>query len=560
MPSHHRCPAPPIGPATGHAIGHAIRGRFAVRGALAALVALLATLALSAPLAAPLAAQGGADAGVPAARAADAPRRPAHRHRTTRGRSRTSGRPATAIAAPYTTPHSSTALAADVGAMLQGGVRSGGWGALVVSLTRGDTLYSYQADAQFQPASTMKLFTTALALDQLGPEYRFSTDVLRDGALDASGVVSGDLYVRGAGDPGFSNRFLEGGPGAPVELLAQLVAAAGVRRVRGDLVADASAFADEPVPEGWQTRYLASGYAARVSALSLNENVVTVVVTPTPSGAVVALEPATTLPMRSSVRVARGSGARVVAYPASDGVIQVRGWIGARAGVRRYRLVVEDPAAFTAGAFRRALEARGVRVDGSIRTARTPDRAVRIATLPSPPLARLISAMNRESLNLFAELLFRDAARSAAPGSPASAEAANRLLQGFLRTDVGVAPGAVTAADGSGLSVLDRATPRALVQLLAYAHAAPWGDAFHASLPVAGESELLRQRMLTTPAAGNLHAKTGTTDRVISLAGYVTAENGEILAFAFLYNGTDRWNARATIDQVGATLAAFVRN
>ena len=115
------------------------------------------------------------------------------------------------------------------------------------------------------------------------------------------------------------------------------------------------------------------------------------------------------------------------------------------------------------------------------------------------------------------------------------------------------------AADGSGLSVLDRVSPRAMVALLSYAHNAPWGPTFHASLPVAGESELLRHRMRATPAQGNLHAKTGTTNTVISLAGYVTALDGEVLAFSFIYNGNDRWRARSTIDQVGATLANFVR-
>ena len=140
-----------------------------------------------------------------------------------------------------------------------------------------------------------------------------------------------------------------------------------------------------------------------------------------------------------------------------------------------------------------------------------------------------------------------------------SAERGEDLLQRFMTEKAGAAPGSVIAADGSGLSTLDRATPRSLVQLLSYAHSAPWSSAFHASLPVAGESELLRNRMRATPAQGNLHAKTGTTNDVISLAGYATARNGEVVAFAFVYNGTDRWNARSTIDQMGATLASFIR-
>jgi D-alanyl-D-alanine carboxypeptidase/D-alanyl-D-alanine-endopeptidase (penicillin-binding protein 4) len=114
-------------------------------------------------------------------------------------------------------------------------------------------------------------------------------------------------------------------------------------------------------------------------------------------------------------------------------------------------------------------------------------------------------------------------------------------------------------SDGSGLSTLDYLTPRVMVELLSYAHRGPWSSAFHGSLPVAGESELLRRRMRATPAQGNLHAKTGTTNTVIGLGGYVTSKSGEIIAFSFIYNGNDRWNAKATMDGMGATLANFVR-
>jgi len=114
-------------------------------------------------------------------------------------------------------------------------------------------------------------------------------------------------------------------------------------------------------------------------------------------------------------------------------------------------------------------------------------------------------------------------------------------------------------ADGSGLSQLDRVTPRSMVQLLGYVHQADWGPVFHASLPVDGESGTLRRRAKGTPARGNLHAKTGTTNTVAALGGYVTARNGEVLAFSLIYNGADRSNAKAAMDQIGATMAEFVR-
>jgi D-alanyl-D-alanine carboxypeptidase/D-alanyl-D-alanine-endopeptidase (penicillin-binding protein 4) len=349
---------------------------------------------------------------------------------------------------------------------------------------------------------------------------------------------------------------------APMVALAEQVVASGVRRVKGDLVADATAFESRTVPEGWLSRYAGAGYAAPFSALSLNENIVIIAVSPGRSGgaASVALEPATRgITVTNTVRTVAGTGNRIRAHLMSDDRMMVSGTIGSRSGTARYQLVVGDPASFTAGAFRAALEAQGIVVDGAIRLGSTPAGASVVTSLPSPPLARIVSVMNRESINHYAELLWRDAARGADRSAVGSAETAYATMHDFLVKQVGAAPNAVTATDGSGLSVLDRVTARSLVQLLSHAHRAPWNSAFHASLPVAGESELLRSRMRATPAQGNLHAKTGTTNEVIGLSGYVTAVNGEILAFAFLYNGTDRWHARESIDAMGPTMAAFSR-
>jgi len=460
----------------------------------------------------------------------------------------------------FAKPQGELELVSDLHQLMIQRVRNGRWGVIVVSLTRNDTLYGVNPDEALQPASNMKLFTSALALDQFGAAHQFSTDVLRDGSLGADGILRGNLILRGDGDPALSKRFISG-PGGAMDSLAELVVKAGVRRVTGALVADASAFDTQRIPEGWQRRYLESGYAARVSALSLNENLVTVRVQPGNGkhGAVVTLDPATTLPLASTVRTVAGRKARISAHTSAAGVIEVKGTIGAHAGEHSYQLVVEDPTAFCAGAFRRALQARGVSVDGATSFAATPASAVKVTGLPSPTIGQMLDVMNGESINHYAELLFRDAGRNAAPNSVGSVESASKLLRQFMTAKVGAAPGAVFAADGSGLSVLDHITPRSLVQLLGYANRAPWSDAFHSSLPVAGESELLRHRMRATPAQGNLHAKTGTTNSVISLGGYVTAKNGELLAFAFIYNGVDRWNAKASIDAMGATLASFNR-
>jgi D-alanyl-D-alanine carboxypeptidase/D-alanyl-D-alanine-endopeptidase (penicillin-binding protein 4) len=489
---------------------------------------------------------------------------PAAKGQAVRHRRRTRRPPVLVPALRYATPRSVTDLDADLASMLTRRVRSGRWGVIVVSLTRGDTLYEINADQPLRPASTMKLFTSALAFDRLGPDYEFATDVLRDGPIDSAGRVNGNLILRGDGDPSLSNRFLRGEPDAPMQSLARAVAAAGVKHVHGDLIGDATAFEAQRIPDGWLRRYLESGYAARVSALSLNDNLMWVAVAPGAAGkqASVGLEPSSSaVPITNAVRtVAGSSGASVSVHTNPDGSVVARGWIGTRCGTRLYELVIEDPAMFTAGAFRDALSAAGVTVDGKIRVAQTPDGAIKVASLASPPLARIVAAMNRESINHYAELLFRDAVRGPERETVGSAGLGAAMLQKFMTDQVGAAGDAVNVSDGSGLSTLDRITPRAMVDLLSYAHRSLWSAAFHASLPVAGESELLRNRMRQTPAQGNLHAKTGTTNDVISLGGYVTAIDGEILAFSFIYNGRDRWNAKSTIDGMGATLASFVRD
>src|SRR6185503_18805904 len=217
------------------------------------------------------------------------------RRTTTRRARRPNPNRAPAVpAVRYSTPRTSDDLAATLSG-LAGRIRSGTWGAMVVSLTRGDTLYANNAGEEMLPASTMKLLTSAIAFERFGPTYQFSTDALRDAAVGPDGTLTGNLYLRGDGDPALSGKFLPGGPSAPMNRLADLVAQSGIKRVTGNIIGDASGFDDQKVPDGWLSRYLQASYAARVSALSLNENVVVVAVTPTSPGqpATVVLEPST---------------------------------------------------------------------------------------------------------------------------------------------------------------------------------------------------------------------------------------------------------------------------
>src|SRR5262249_47928732 len=191
------------------------------------------------------------------------------------------------------------------------------------------------------------------------------------------------------------------------------------------------------------------------------------VVSPGNPSAQVTLQPASTaIPIVNNVRVSPGSGAKISVRRNTDGSVEARGWIGSGASPRYYQLVVDDPAIFTAGSLRAALPAPGVIVAGQTRLAPTPAGAVHVASLKSAPLSNLAAVMNRESINHFAELLFRDVAHHATPNGVGSAEAGNALLQRFMTDKVGLRENGIYAADGSGLSTLDRITARGMVHLL----------------------------------------------------------------------------------------------
>jgi D-alanyl-D-alanine carboxypeptidase/D-alanyl-D-alanine-endopeptidase (penicillin-binding protein 4) len=463
------------------------------------------------------------------------------------------------LSSPVATLSSSSrarlALTASIESALRARARGGRWGVLVTSISRGDTLYSEEPDRLLKPASTMKLMTTALALDRFGADHTFATEVLTDRPAHA-GQVDGSLYLRGGGDPTLSLRFSRGG--SPMDALARRIKESGVERVHGDLVADESAFTPERIPLGWKNSYRSSAYAAPVSALSLNENLVWVDTRVVDGRAVVAIDPpSTAVSVTNAVHVVDGRGGRVLVGRTKSGVIAT-GTIGAASAPRRYSLVVQDPPSFAAGALIASLARMGVTVDGSVRSGEVPRGATRVAEVRSMRLDSIVSFMNRESINHYAELLFRSAARE--PGRAGSASAALEALREFLADKVGVQRDAIRVRDGSGLSEADTLTARSLVQVLTYANRASWSSAYHMSLPVAGQSELLRRRMRTTLAQGNLHAKTGSTNSVASLAGYVTARDGELLAFAFIYNGRDTWSARQAMDRMGSSLASFTRD
>src|SRR3984957_10167328 len=272
-------------------------------------------------------------------------------------------------------------------ALSAAGPDKGTWGVLVIDATTGEVLYSRNADGYFMPASNAKLFSTALALAALGPDYRVRTTVASNGALDANGALNGDLALIGRGDANLSNRKFpfekkeeREGPAEKVfAAFADTVAASGVKEITGDVIADDSMFQHEKFPSGWLVDDILWSYGAPVSAIAVNDNTFTLDLRPgahegdparydagiaadfyTVENSVLTSARAT----EEKLAVARDPGSRL---------IQVSGKMPLDAPPRRLTIAIEEPAEYAASLLARLLETRGVKIDGHSRARHAAD-------------------------------------------------------------------------------------------------------------------------------------------------------------------------------------------
>ena len=450
------------------------------------------------------------------------------------------------------------------------------WSVMVRSLDRGDTLFTFGGEAPLAPASNMKLYTTAAALYYLGPHFRYNTFLMSTGPI-RDGVVDGDLVLYGTGDPTFSSRF---GDNLRVwKAFADTLQAMGVREVRGGIIGDGSYFTGSGAGEGWQQSYMNASYAASAGALSFAENVARLQISPgaqpgwrpevrlIPGGEGIAIVNQATTSAGGSTRIS----ATRISY---DGPILVRGQIGRGAQPVQRSVPVSDPARFAAATFRDVLAQREITVHGGLSAASTSEespitgRSVFapaldsqapvhvIAVHTSEPILDILTIINKKSHNLMAEQVLRTVGRVAV--GEGSVEGGRRAIEHMLERE-GYSSEDVSIYDGSGLSVLNRASAGAIIDVLALMAESPMWPYYWETLPEAGASDGLR-RMYRTGAEGNLRAKTGTIDRVSALSGYVTSSNGERLAFSIISNNVpSTWMAKRVEDAIGARLAQFER-
>ena len=441
-------------------------------------------------------------------------------------------------------------------------LRHSGSALLVVSLDRGDTLFAQEIDRLYTPASNLKLFTAASALHVLGPDYRFETTV-GAGQPWAGDTLPGDLYLIGSGDPDLVT--------ADLAALADSVVADGVRVVLGRVVPVADRFAGPEWGPGWMWDDGPYWYWPYTSALTLNDNSVTVRVTPgSRVGAPVTatLEPATDY-VRLNVDARTGpagSEPRLEVerhWTPKANAIDVRGSLPLEAEPVSEIRTVENPAAYAARVFTELLTQRGIAVLGSppVTASTIPRDPIAIARHLSDSLAVSVRNFLKVSDNLTGEQLVKAIGADAAgpPGDYANGLAAERR---FLAAEVGIDTTAMVLADGSGVSRYNLVTVRQVVDLLAYmAGREDLAPAFFSALPIAGVDGTLEDRMRGTAAERQARAKTGSLSGVSALSGYVMTAGGERLAFSLMMeffpgSATPR---RAVQDSIVAALARVRR-
>ncbi|CAN5783139.1 D-alanyl-D-alanine carboxypeptidase/D-alanyl-D-alanine-endopeptidase [soil metagenome] len=454
-------------------------------------------------------------------------------------------------------------------------------GIKVTSLETGKVLFEENGSKLLRPASNMKLYTVAAALDRLSPDYRFVTSVYAAGRPDAAGILRGDLTIYGRGDPSIAARFNGGDYFKGINELASQIAGAGVKRVEGDLVGDETYFTGPRYGSGWNWEDLQWWYGAEVSALTINDNALDLFVKPgSAMGAPAVITTGPPDPLLSIVnRVvtgARGSKRELTLHRGLGAdALEIHGTIplddrGYAAGVG-----ISHPGLLFVYLLRSSLAQRGVVFTGKSRTVPAPAYAngpapsrpagsIETASMQSPPLSLIAAQTLKPSQNLYTELILRTLGR-VVPPSPGSSDtprtsedAGLEIVKTFLK-EAGVNTSGLALTDGSGLSRNDMITAEASVQLLTYMSRHRYAGVFREALPIAGVDGTLRNRMKGTPAENNVRAKTGSLSWASSLAGYLTTASGENLVFSIMVNNypVDTDVRSLCIDPITVLLASF---
>ncbi len=446
-------------------------------------------------------------------------------------------------------PSAQAQLGKDISRVLKKkGVDTAKVGIYAVDVESGKPIYALKQDEAFNPASNMKLITSAAALTKFGPSHSIFTRV--SAAKIEGSTIKEAIYIKGDGDPYLRYEdFMRWA----VSLKRQ-----GITKVEGDILVDDTTFDPGYMPPGFDQKNEDASYRAPIGAVSVNFNSVVVTVTPGENGkpAVVSLYPPNDhVKIENKAKTTKGKSRRIgVKSISADGgtTIRVTGKIGVSATPGTWRKRIDDPSLFAGSVFKTALQDIGIEVTGKVDKATRPANTRSLVLHEGMPLIYPLMLMNKWSNNFMAEMVFRLLGEKDNQVTIGQAyEAIDALLSA-----AGVS-GKYKVMNGSGLYTGNEFTPAQIVGVLVYMAKHRYASDYMTTLPIAGEDGTLRRRLKGNPAEGQLRGKTGTLNEVSALAGYLRSKSGKLIAYAILFNDTKvkAWTLRNEQDEIAQAIA-----
>ena len=434
-------------------------------------------------------------------------------------------------------------------------------GAKFYSLDRKEVLYARNSDLLFTPASNMKMFTSAMALKKVGPDYRFHTHLYAVGRIEGT-VLKGDLYIKGFGDPSLVTE--------QMWILVNELRNLPITKIEGNIIADNSYFNGQGKLKSWESYRGTEAYLAPIGALSFNFNTVVVYVEPGKKPGdrpTVVIDPdieyfrvknraVTTRNKRSRRKLIVNR----LGHKGYDEII-IKGRLPKNVARKKFYLNVTDPQRYTAITFKRFLQQAGVRVTGKVQRGVVPQGATQLVDHESPPLGQILRGLNKFSNNFIAEQILKTLAAQFI-GEPGTTENGVLLLQDYMQ-ELGFYPEQYHMVDGSGLSKTNQVTPDQVISLLKDAHDdLSIFPEFISALGVMGLDGSVIDRMDHQKEAQKIRVKTGTLNHVSALSGYYQSNDGERFAFSILLNDVKCSNGKAMglQDKIMETALKFQRD
>ena len=419
-------------------------------------------------------------------------------------------------------------------------------------------LLNVNAGKSVTPASCMKTVSSGISMSHLGPDHRFHTDVLTSGSV-SNGVLDGDLVVRGGGDPTLGSDRVKGSRNAS-QVMDEILSAtrsAGIEKITGDVVGDDSLFPWDPIPDGWDWQDIGNYYGAGTSGLCFNDNLYHLRFQPgkvagDPTRIVGTDPPLPNVEWVNDMRTgAAGSGDQGYIYgsPACN-LRWARGTIPA-GDTFSIRGSLPDPALTCAQMLKTALTAQGIEVGGEARSTRGKSEGTggnKILTLQSPTVAEIMFVLNKQSFNLYAEMMLMHTSRAAADGLRATGV---KLEEKFLK-EAKVPLTGWNITDGSGLGRTNTVTALGMAHYLSALMSNPHFKEWKHTISVMGVDGDLSKRGTGTPMVNKVIGKTGYIGGSRGLVGYLKTKSGKEITFAIFANnfeGTMK-SVDTDIDQV----------